>query len=230
MPRTSVVLLLAATIAVSAPQVQQERPSVPTRYTWNLADLYANEAVWRQAKEKFVTSLPTIDAFKGRLGTSSAELLRGLNTIYGLQKELYRLYTYASLLADQDTRVASAQAMRQEMDQVATNFSARAAFVEPEILRMDKATVEGWLKSEPGLAVYRHLIEDVLRRQAHTGTEGEERILSLAGLATGASGNIYSIFSNADFPNPTVKLADGKELRPDASAFALARTATATAR
>jgi len=164
MQRTLSVLLLAAGLAVPAAEAQQERASVPTKYTWNLADLYTNEAAWRQAKEKFVASLPTIDASKGKLGTSSVELLKGLNTLYGLQKELYRLYGYASLVADQDTRVASAQAMRQEMAQVATNFSARAAFVEPEILRMDKATTEGWLKAEPGLAIYRHFIEDVLRR------------------------------------------------------------------
>jgi oligoendopeptidase F len=219
------VLLLAAGLAVPAAQAQQERASVPTKYTWNLADLYANEAAWRRAKEKFVASLPTIDASKGKLGTSSAELLNGLNTIYGLQKELSRLYVYASLVADQDTRLASAQALRQEMAQVATDFSARAAFVEPEILRMDKATTDGWLKAEPGLAVYRHFIEDVLRRQAHTGTEGEELILSLAGLATRATGSIYSIFSNADFPYPTVKLDDGKELRVNASAYAVARAA-----
>ena len=225
MQRILAVLLLAAGLAVPAAQAQQERASVPTKYTWNLADLYANEAAWRQAKEKFVASLPTIDASRGKLGTSSAELLKGLNTIYGLLKELRRLSGYASMVADQDTRVSSAQAMRQEMAQVATDFSVRTAFVEPEILRMDKATTEGWLKAEPGLAIYRHFIEDVLRQQAHTGTEGEERILSLAGLATGASGNIYRIFSNADFPYPTVKLADGKELRIDASAYAVARAA-----
>ena len=38
-------------------------------------------------------------------------------------------------------------------------------------------------------------------------------------MISGAAGSIYSIFSNADFPYPTVKLSDGKEAYLDASGF-----------
>ena len=41
-----------------------------------------------------------------------------------LDKELSRLYVYASMLADQDTRVSEPQGMQQEMQQLFANFGA----------------------------------------------------------------------------------------------------------
>ena len=49
------------------------------------------------------------------------------------------------MLADQDTRDATHQGMRQEMVQLAAAFSAEAAFIEPELLRAGKATLDRFL-------------------------------------------------------------------------------------
>jgi oligoendopeptidase F len=223
MRRSLSTMLAAALLAAPLGAQDHERASVPEKYTWNLKDIYPSDEAWRAAKEKLVAELPKMDAYKGTLGRSARQLLAALQQQTALLKELNRVYTYAALAADQDTRVARYQAMQQEMVQVSTDLSARTAYVEPEILKMDPATIESWLKTEAGLAPYRFYLHDVLRRQAHTGTEGEERILSLAGPAAAAPGNIYNILSNADFPWPTVTLADGKTLRLDQSTYGAAR-------
>ena len=50
--------------------------------------------------------------------------------------------------------------------------------------------------------MYRVYLEDILRREAHTLTDNEEKLLADAGpLAQGPSGT-YNILSNADFPYP----------------------------
>ena len=53
-----------------------------------------------------------------------------------LDKELSRLYVYASMLSDQDTRVSEPQGMQQEMQQLYAKFGAEAAFIEPEVLKV----------------------------------------------------------------------------------------------
>lgn len=58
--------------------------------------------------------------------------------------DLPRLYVYASMLADQDTRDASHQAMRQEMVQPAAAFFAEIAYIEPALLRAGKPAIEGF--------------------------------------------------------------------------------------
>jgi oligoendopeptidase F len=46
-----------------------------------------------------------------------------------------RSLLYASLLADEDTRVAKHQGMQQEMQQIAAGFGEQVSFIEPEILK-----------------------------------------------------------------------------------------------
>ena len=49
------------------------------------------------------------------------------------------------MLADQDTRDAAHEGMRQEMIQLAAAFGAESSFIEPELLKAGKATVEAFV-------------------------------------------------------------------------------------
>ena len=84
--------------------------------------------------------------------------------------------------SDQDTRDSKYLAMKSEMSQIGATLGAAVAFVEPEILKIDQATIDSFLKQEKKLEPYRHYLDDILRRQSHTGTEGEEKIIADAGL------------------------------------------------
>ena len=128
------------------------------------------------------------------------------------------------MAADQDTRESRYQALRQEISEVGTRLASETAFVEPEILKLDRATIEGFLKAQPKLEIYRLTLDDVLRRKAHTGTENEERIIADSSLATSAAGNVFTLFANADFPYPTVTLGSGKPVKLDQAAFQAQRS------
>ena len=52
------------------------------------------------------------------------------------------------------------------MAQVGATFGAEAAFVEPEILKIDRATVDRFVAAEPRLKVYGLYLDDILRRAA----------------------------------------------------------------
>jgi oligoendopeptidase F len=208
-----------ATLTITAGAQERDRAKIPEQYKWNLADLYANEAAWRAAKEKLAAEIPQIKSFEGKLASSASTLADALDKQYALDKELSRLYVYASLLADQDTRDSGHQGMRQEMVQLASTVAAQSSFVEPELLRAGKPTIDRLLAAEPRLKVYRFYLEDVVRRAPHTLTANEENILASAGPLAGAPSNAYNILSNADFPYPTVTLSDGRSVKLDQAAF-----------
>lgn len=210
------VLILTSTLIAQ----ERDRAKIPDRYKWNLADIYPDEATWRFAKDTLAAELPQLGRFKGRLLSSGAALADALDKMFAFDKELSRLFVYAGLLADQDTRDGVHQGMRQAMVQLAATLAAEAAFIEPEILRADKATIDRWVASEPRLAVYRFYLDDIARRKAHTLTEPEERILADAGPLAGQPSTVYGILSNADFPYPTVTLGDGRSVKVDQSAYA----------
>jgi oligoendopeptidase F len=209
--------LLALTLAPLAQE--RDRSKVPDRYKWNLADIYPNEAAWRSAKDKLAGELPQLRQYKGKLTTSAATLADALDRQSQLDKELSRLYTYAGMLADQDTRESAPQGMRQEMTQLGATFGAESAYIEPEILKADKAALEKFMASEPRLKVYRFYLNDVIRRAAHTLSDAEEKLLADAGPMAGSAANVFNILQNADFPYPSVKLSDGRTVKVDQAGY-----------
>jgi len=215
--------LAVVALSISAAAQERDRAKIPEKFKWDLGDIYRNEAAWRAAKDKLSADIQALGSFKGKVAASPAALADALDRIYNASQELGRLYSYASLLADQDTRVSASQGMRQEMVQVAAAFSAATAYVDPEILKAGQATIDKYLAAEPRLQPYRMRLDNVVRRAAHTLSDSEEKLLADALPMAGSAGNVYGILSNADFPYPTVTLSDGKSVRLDAAGYSSAR-------
>jgi oligoendopeptidase F len=117
--------------------------------------------------------------------------------------------------------------MEQEMSQIGSELSAASSFIQPEIIAsFNVDMIKDFLREEPRLEVYRHELDDLMRRKRHTRTEGEEQILAESGLMADGPQSVYSIFSDADFPFPQLVLSDGSAIRLDKPAFALQRAST----
>ncbi len=194
------VLVAFACLLPRAAAQERNRTAIPDRYKWNLADLYVSDDAWRAAKDKLAPQIGTIAAFKGTLGSSATRLADALDAANAISKELQKVYLYASLSSDQDTRVSKYQGMQQEMQQMAASFGEQVSFIEPEILKIDKAKLDAWVAQEPRLKTYQHYLDDIQRRRPHTLSDAEERLLAASSVATSTASSVYNIFSNADFP------------------------------
>ncbi len=226
MSRLLVIVVVLSTFFFYGAAQERDRSKVPEKWKWNLTDLYPTDDTWRQAKERFVAEYPNAQQFKGTLGVSAEQLLRCLDFTFTLAKNFNRLYIYAHLHADQDTRDSKYLGMVQEMAQLGADLGAKTAYIEPEILTIDSAAIAGWVAQTPGLALYRFYLNDILRRKAHTGTEGEEKILADASLMSDAASTTYNIFTNAEFPYAQVQLSDGKTVTVDKPTYEMYRAHT----
>jgi oligoendopeptidase F len=197
-----------------------ERHELPPARTWSLADLYPSDDAWRAAKAALVAALPEAEHGRGTLADSPQALRAALDALMALHRELLRLHSYASMRSDEDLRLSAPLAMKQEIALVANDLAARSAWLEPEILAMTRSTVEAHVAAEPGLAVYRHYLDDLLRRQAHTGSAEAERILADAGLMADGPVAIHELLVDADLPRPEVTLSTGETVALDPSSFA----------
>ena len=223
LPRFICAALLTSICILPLAGQERDRSQVPDQFKWNLADIYPNDAAWRAAKDKVAADIPQLKQFQGKLGSNAATLADALEKIYAINKELSRAYVYAGSLADQDTRDSGRQGMQQEMVQVGASFSAATAFLEPEILKFEKGTTVRFTANEPRLKKYEFYLADIERRAQHTLSDKEEGILALAGPLGGTPSNAYGILANADFPYPTVKLSDGKDIVVNQANFTLYR-------
>ena len=173
--------------------------------------------------EACVRVAETSRSFRARWLLPHRGLADALETQSSIDKELTRLFVYASMKSDEDTRVSPYQAMQQEMIQLGSVFGTETAFIEPEILKMDNATIERFVAQEPRLHVFRHYLEDIARRRAHTLSNAEEKLLAGSSVMASGPSSVYGIFADADFPYPSVTLSDGKTVKLDKATFSLYR-------
>jgi oligoendopeptidase F len=202
---------------------ERDRSQVADKYKWDLTHIYPTDEAWQKAKQNLLADMPTLSAFKGTLASSAATLADALELGSALSKEFSRAYVYASMSSDTDTRVAKYQGMQQEMVQMGSTLAAEAAYIEPEILKIPRETIDRFLSTEPRLNNYRLYLDDIQRRAAHTLSDSEEKLLASAGVMATAPSTTYGIFSDADFPYPSVTLSDGKSVRLDSSGYSLYR-------
>jgi oligoendopeptidase F len=210
---------LALAVAFSAAAAPQERP----QDRWNLADMYPNTQAWDADATRAESALKEIEACRGQLGSSAARFKQCLDVNYDTFKTLLRLYTYASESAAQDTGDAASQALEQRAQVLLSRIQEAGSFMNPEILSLGRERIDAFFREVPGLAIYRHPVEDILRMAPHTLDAEGEAIVANFSLTQGSAGSIYRIFSNAEIPWPTVKLSDGKEVRLDQAAYTHAR-------
>jgi len=215
------VLTMAAVMSMSVLTVGQDRDrsKVGDRYKWNLTDVYPSDTAWRTQKEAVTAELPKLGEFRGTLGSSPHVLANALELSARLDKELSRLYVYASMLADEDTRRSEPQGMQQEMQQIYARFGAEGSYIEPELLKVGRETIEKFIATEPRLKIFTHYLRDIARRAPHTLSDSEEKILADAAPMAGSASNIYTILANADFPYPTIKISDGRAVRVDQAGY-----------
>ena len=174
----ALVLITASTLISHAQE--RDRSKVSKEYKWDLTTIYPSDDAWRAAKDKLSSQLPKLRQFQGTLASSASRLADALETESNFDKELTRLLAYASMSYDEDTRVSKYQGMQQEMIQLGSVLGTETAFIGPEILQMDNATVDRFIQQEPRLQVYRHYLEDIARRRAHMLSTEEEKLLVVA--------------------------------------------------
>ena len=220
----TICLLSLSLVAEASFAQERDRSKIPDKYKWNLSDIYPSDEAWKSAKDKIVAELPRLDQYRGKLAQSPATLASCLELVSNQTKEFSRLFVYASMHSDLDLNDAKYLGMVQDMSKIGADFAAKTSYIQPEILKMDRATIDKFIQQEPRLKVFAHSLDDILRRKAHTGTEGEEKIIADASLMADSPDNIFGVFSNADFPFPDVTLADGKNVKLDKAAFALYRS------
>ncbi|WP_269530786.1 oligoendopeptidase F [Chitinimonas sp. BJYL2] len=215
--------MLAVTTAYAAnqptpPAAAKSAETLNVATVWNLKDLYADDASWETERKAIAAELPALKAYKGTLGRDAAALLAALDFRSGIQKRLMRLYSYASMKSDEDTRVAENQAR----DQLATNlyndYNEATAWIAPELNALGADKINGFLAAEPKLGVYRHTLMTTLRLAPHTLGQKEEAILAAANAPLQAASNIYGLLANADIPWPTITI-EGKKVTLDQEGY-----------
>lgn len=189
------------------------REAIPEEYKWNLNDIYNTIEDWESDFKWVSNNLGEYKKFIGTLGDSPEQLLKCLKFDDEVGIKLERLYLYAMLAKDSDMRVNRFLSMDERIKSLYSRIATVNSFIRPELLNVADDKLKAMIESNEELKIYKHWIEDLLSKKAHTLSKEEEKILALAGDLTPTSYNVFSIFTNADIKFPSVAGEKGKEFQ-----------------
>ena len=81
---------------------ERDRARIDEKYKWDISDVYSGVDAWRAEKQRIAASLQGMREFAGELASSPKVLADAFDTMYRLEKEISRLFVYASLMADEE--------------------------------------------------------------------------------------------------------------------------------
>lgn len=176
-----------------------QRKEVPVELTWDLELIFANSGEFDTAVTELEQQATTFLTYQGQVGQSAQTLLTALEAWLDLDRALEKIYVYASMKNDQDTKNAEYQALFTRVQKLVAEVSAKIAWFEPELLALSEETVATYLQVEPKLQQYQHLLEVLLAKKPHILSDKEEALLAGASDILGAPENIFGVLNNADF-------------------------------
>ena len=190
-----------------------KRSEVKEEYTWDVSAMYASKAAWEADLKEVVTIVSDLAKLEGSVMASAEKLLAALELGARAEQKIDLAFNYAERLFDQDQKNTEHQAMSQKMYGVVTDYQSRTAFVVPEILAADKATLAQYFAENKKLELYRGLVDEILRTKEHVLSSEMEKLVAMTGEMAQTPEQVYSIINNADLIYPEIEDENGEKVR-----------------
>ena len=191
----------------------KQRNEIEEKYTWDLTTIFPTDEAFEAELAQVSEEVKKAAGLAGHLLDSADSLLTTTEVQLDLMRRIEKLYSYAHMKNDQDTRVAKYQEYQAKGMTLYSDFGQSFAFYEPEFMAITEEQYQAFLAEQPALQLYQHYFDKLLKKKAHILTQREEELLAGAGEIFGAAGETFSILDNADIVFPMVHDDDGNEVQ-----------------
>ncbi|KXT79262.1 Oligoendopeptidase F [Streptococcus sp. DD13] len=175
----------------------KQRQEIEEKFQWDLTTVYPSDAAWEEEYKDLLSTIETGKDYAGRL-LESAQTFRTVSELQlSLMRRIEKLYVYASMKNDQDTRVAKYQEFQAKANTAYSQFSQAFAYYEPEFLQITPEQLEEFYEAEPALQQYRHQLDTLLTKKAHVLSQEVEEVLAASSEIYGAASETFSVLDNA---------------------------------
>ncbi|QKY68523.1 oligoendopeptidase F [Lentibacillus sp. CBA3610] len=195
------------------------RSEVPEEQAWDLTDLFATKEEWENELSAIQANVSDVTQYKGRLTSSTENLLNGLQAQENFEKRLIRVATYANLKSSADGSDSQNQADSAKVSSVLAEIGAKLAFVENELLQLSNDAIEYFMSEEPELETYRKMLDDVLEKKPFTLAPEIEETLAALDEVHSAPYMIYQRSKSSDMQFESIEGSNGEELPMSAALY-----------
>ena len=191
----------------------KQRNEIEEKYTWDLSTIFPTDEDFEAELAQVSKELKKATGLAGHLLDSADSLLKTTEVQLDLMRRIEKLYSYAHMKNDQDTRVAKYQEYQAKGMTIYSEFGQAFAFYEPEFMAITEDQYQAFLTEKPELQIYQHYFDKLLQKKEHILTQREEELLAGAGEIFSAAGETFAILDNADIVFPVVHNEAGEEVQ-----------------
>ncbi|MBI9070494.1 MAG: oligoendopeptidase F [Melioribacteraceae bacterium] len=217
--RVFLFMVLTSLLLSDALYAQEEsgelmkRDEIDSKYKWNVEDIYSSSEKWEEDFKWISSNFKNYSEFEGKLGESADQMLAMLKFDQKVGVTIGHLHLYAMLSRDIDLGNSDNQGRYNKLMAVLADVSAASSFITPEILSIPEDQLWKMVEENKDLKVYKQYFSNIIRTKKHTLSKDLEELLALSGPAMNVSGEVFSMFNNADIQFPTIKDSEGNEVK-----------------
>lgn len=187
------------------------RNEVPEQEKWNLDDLYSDLSKWEEDYKLIEKMGEELGKFDGNIHDGHA-LCEYLTLSEKLSFHFNKLFAYAMLKVDEDTRVTKSQSYLDRAKQLSVKVSTKNSFFMPFLLSLEEETLKRYIAEEEGLQYFEKELLESYRYKPHVLNKDQEEILSQLGEALSAPSTTYGMINNADIRFGKITKDDGEKV------------------
>ena len=188
----------------------KQRHEIDEKYQWDLTTIFPTDEAWEAELADLTAAIEKAKVFAGHLLDSAKTFLDISETQLALSQRVEKLYVYASMKNDQDTRVGKYQEFQAKAIALYSQFSQVFSFYEPEFLAITDEQLAAFYEEEPALKQYAFQLEKLLATRDHILSQELEEVLAAASEVFEAPSETFSILDNASLRFPEIADEDGR--------------------
>lgn len=189
----------------------KSRSDVPESEKWRLEDIYSSKEEWEAEITQITQMIEKLKHYDGMINNGST-LLDYLSENEKVSFKFNKVFAYAMLQVDSDTRNTSSQSLQDQVKQLGVKLNAATSFFLPFLLSLEESTLKKYIDEEEGLNYFEKQLFETYRYKKHVLSKEKEEVLSQLGEALSSPSHTYGMMNNADIKFGKVTNEDGKQV------------------
>ncbi len=184
-----------------------ERSEVKLNNTWKTEDIFESDEEWEKAFEE-LSGKVNFSSYAGKLGDKD-KLLEYFKKNDEFSIALEKLYAYAHLKHDVDTRVGKYTSYRGKALMLYSRYGMETSFYSSEMASYSEEYLRSLIEDK-NFSDYDYQIKLIIKNKPHIPSEAEEKVVALASETLGSFNEIFGMIDNIDLPLPDITV-DGEK-------------------
>jgi oligoendopeptidase F len=197
----------------------QDRSKIDNKYKWDLSAIVPSDIDWEKRLDKFVIDYKQLSKYDGKLGDKSS-LKMCLDLLQTLSCEFEKLYTYARMHKDEDSKIDKYVGYADKASTLMAEFGAASSYISPQLSSLSQDYLKDII-ADKDFGDYDFMISNIIRNKAHILSDKEEKLIASYGGVTASFQKIHGAMDNADVEYGTIEI-DGQPTKLSHGVYSLA--------